>query len=99
MKTVEEIRQTLRDIRLYYKRPKTFEEGAIFFGKPHPIIATAKQYTELVENAPKRLREVYESLYVQGNAQKVMAIDLKVTEKYIQILNKRLIVYLQGVVG
>ena len=33
----------------------------------------------------------------QGKAQKIVAIEWHVTEKYIQILNKRLILYFQSV--
>ena len=64
---------------------------ALFF------IDTTGMYERYIVNAPKRLQDVYEDLYRQGKAQKIVAIEWHVTEKYIQILNKRLILYFQGV--
>ena len=96
MKSIEEIRQTLRNIQVYYRNKALFDNYSNTICK-YAFYDTIELYEKHVVNAPKRLQDVYNELYRQGKAQKVVALEWKVTEKYIQILNKRLIVYFQGV--
>lgn len=51
----------------------------------------------MLENAPRPVRRVYRGLYENGLTQKALAADWGVTEKYVQILNKRLLLYLQNI--
>ena len=96
MKSIEEIRNDLRGIQHYYRNKDTFDSSIALLGKPS-FYDTMEKYEKYIVNAPKRLQDVYECLYRQGKAQKIVAIEWHVTEKYIQILNKRLILYFQGV--
>ncbi len=96
MKSIEEIRQDLRNIQVYYRSKSLFDDFAKSIGK-YAFYDTKAIYEKHIENAPKRLQDVYNGLYRQAKAQKVVALEWKVTEKYIQILNKRLILYFQGV--
>ena len=47
-----------------------------------------------IKGAPKLLQNSYENLYVLAKTQKAYANERNVTEKYIQILHKRMLVYL-----
>ena len=96
MKSIEEIRKDLRNIQVYYRNKTFFDNSFIELGRPK-FLDTLEAYEKHIEKAPKRLQDVYNGLYSQGKAQKVVALEWKVTEKYIQILNKRLILYFQGV--
>ena len=96
MKSIEEIRQTLRDIQVYYRNKALFDNYSNTICK-YAFYDTIELYEKHVVNAPKRLQDVYNGLYKQAKAQKVVALEWKVTEKYIQILNKRLILYFQDV--
>ena len=96
MKSIEEIRNDLRGIQHYYRNKDTFDSSIALLGKPS-FYDTMEKYEKYIVNAPKRLQDVYNELYRQGKAQKNVAIEWHVTEKYIQILNKRLILYFQGV--
>lgn len=96
VKSIEEIRQTLRDIQVYYRNKALFDNYSNTICK-YAFYDTIELYEKHVVSAPKRLQDVYNELYRQGKAQKVVALEWEVTEKYIQILNKRLIVYFQDV--
>ena len=96
MKSIEEIRKDLRNIQVYYRSKALFDDFAKNTVK-YAFYDTIALYEKHIENAPKRLQDVYNGLYRQAKAQKVVALEWKVTEKYIQILNKRLILYFQGV--
>ena len=63
---------------------------------PKNFQATAEEYIAASEQAPKRLKTVFDELYVLAKTQKAYAAERGVTEKYIQILNKRLLLYLQA---
>lgn len=55
----------------------------------------AESYLTVSEQIPKRLKTVFDELYVKAKTQKAYAAERGVTEKYIQILNKRLLLFLQ----
>ena len=46
--------------------------------------------------ASPEAKTVFDELYVKAKTQKAYAAERGVTEKYIQILNKRLLLYLQA---
>jgi len=81
---------------VYYRNKALFDNYSNTICK-YAFYDTIELYEKHIVNAPKRLQDVYNELYRQGKAQKIVAIEWHVTEKYIQILNKRLIVYFQGV--
>jgi len=96
MKSIEEIRKDLRNIQHYYRNKAFFDNSFVDLGRAK-FLDTLEAYEKHIGKAPKRLQDVYNGLYIQAKAQKVAALEWKVTEKYIQILNKRLILYFQGV--
>ncbi len=96
MKSIEKIRNDLRNIQYYYRNKALFDNYSNTICK-YAFYDTIELYEKHVVNAPKRLQDVYNGLYRQAKAQKVVALEWKVTEKYIQILNKRLILYFQGI--
>ena len=95
MKSLEEIRADLRFIREYYKLKRTMKRPfeVTDHGDYKSLIA---RYDTLAKAAPKRQAQVYEGLYLQGKTQKALAQEWEVTEKYIQILNKRRLLFLQS---
>ena len=63
---------------------------------PADIKRFVENYFRAIESASKPLRRVYRGLYESGLTQKALAAEWGVTEKYVQILNKRLLLYLQN---
>ena len=60
------------------------------------FLFSRKILPKALEQAPKRLKTVFDEMYVKAKTQKAYAAERGVTEKYIQILNKRLLLYLQA---
>ena len=73
MKSIEEIRNDLRGIQHYYRNKETFDSSIELLGKPS-FYDTMEKYEKYIVNAPKRLQDVYECLYRQGKAQKIVEI-------------------------
>ena len=63
---------------------------------PADIRRFVENYFRAIESASKPLRRVYRGLYESGLTQKALAAEWGVTEKYVQIFNKRLLLYLQN---
>ena len=95
MKSLDEIRADLRLIREYYKLKRTMKKPfrIIGFGNYEEM---TERYIAIAKTAPKRLSLVFEELYLNDKKQLALSIECRVTEKYIQILNKRLLVFLQS---
>ena len=93
---IETIRKNLQDIKTYYKiaemYAREYPRTKIFF--PDELMKIVKQYDKIMDKAPMRIRLAYINLYRCFKKQKVYAQECGVTDKYIQILNKRIIVYL-----
>ena len=95
MKTLQEIRKDLKEIRYYYTRKNLFDEGCKIVGANY-ITEKSKQYAEAVKEAPPKLYDLYINLYLKGATQEGLAIEMGYTPEYIQILNKRLLLFLQA---
>jgi len=92
MKTLDEIRQDLRDIGYYYSRKETFDDGVI----GHCSIAKkVSKYNKVASTAAPRLYDIYVSLHVKNTTQAALSRDLGYTPQYIQMLNKELLEYIQ----
>ena len=63
---------------------------------PADIKRFVENYFRAIESASKPLRRVYRGLYESGLTQKALAAEWGVTEKYVKIFNKRLLLYLQN---
>lgn len=95
MKTCDEIREDLKEIRYYYSMQDVFEKNASTV-KPYGILRKVEMYNAAIGNAPAKLYVVYVSLYVNNNSQTALADDWGFTREYIKDLNQMLIDYLQS---
>ncbi len=93
MKNLQEIRAELKIIREYHFALKTAEKGVEIL-VPNDIKRLMENYLLAVKSAPKPIQRAYRGLYENGLTQKALAAEWGVTEKYVQILNKRLLFYL-----
>lgn len=91
--TLNEIRQQLKTIRLYYTSKARF--SAAFDTLPHSVTELAAAYAATITSAPLDLYLIYYELYVQGLTQEAAAVDLNYSTEYIQQKNKRLLLFLQ----
>ena len=95
MRSLEQIRKDLKQIQGAFRYGLKREQfGYVTY--PKNFQATAEEYITASEQAAKRLKAVFDELYVHVKTQKAYAAERGVTEKYIQLLNKRLLLYLQA---
>ena len=92
--TLNEIRQQLKTIRLYYTSKARF--SAAFDTLPHTVKELADKYAAVVSTAPLDLYYIYYELYVKGLTQEATAEDLNYSAEYIRQKNKRLLLFLQN---
>ena len=78
--TLNEIRQQLKTIRLYYMNKARFSAA----------------FDTLVSTAPLDLYYIYYELYVKGLTQEATAEDLNYSTEYIRQKNKKLLLFLQS---
>lgn len=89
------IRQDLKNIRYYYSRKKLFDEGFQSTGM-NEIVETVERYNDLIKSAPPKLYDLYVSLYLRNHTQESLSDELGFTPEYIQMLNKKLLKFLQN---
>ncbi len=93
---IETIRKNLQDVKTYYTitemYAREYPRSKIIFSEK--LMEVVKQYDKIMDKAPTRIRLAYINLYHCFKKQKTYAQECDVTEKYIQILNKRIILYL-----
>ena len=92
--TIEEIKEDLKDVRYYYSRISAFGEAEQVIGTSS-IVEKIKRYNEAVRDAPPRLYDVYNGLYVNNFTQEGLAFEMGYTSVYIQKLNKDLLTFLK----
>ena len=93
MKTIDEIRVDLRNIRFYYSNRKYFLGAAKIIGE-NVIVSTVNEYATAMKFAPPQLYSLYSQLYVDGGTQYSVAFRLSYSEGYIQKQNSKLLNYL-----
>lgn len=91
---LSKIREDLKNIRYYYARKKLFDEAFQSTGM-NEIVETVNQYNELIKSAPPKLYDLYVSLYLKNHTQESLSDELGYTQEYIQMLNKKLLKFLQ----
>lgn len=91
--TLNEIRQQLKTVRLYYMNKARF--SAAFDTLPHSVTELVNRYAAMVNTAPLDLYLIYYELYVKGLTQEATAVDLNYSTEYIRQKNKRLLLFLQ----
>ena len=94
MKTLAQIREDLRAIRFYYSKQKDIERASKSVGTS-TVLNMVERYNEAIRNAPIRLYDLYNSLYVENNTQAVVAEDRDCSTEYIRRQHKQLCEYLQ----
>lgn len=92
MKTKEEVREDLKEIRYYCSKQRDFENAAKTIGSS-AAIEKVKAYNEAIQTAPIRLYDLYVSLYVNNNTQAVVAEDWGISCDYVRKLTKNLYEY------
>ena len=92
--TLNEIRQQLKTLRLYYTNKARF--SAAFDTLPHKASELAEKYAAIVGTAPLDLYLIYFELYVKGLTQEATAEDLNYSTEYIRQKNKKLLLFLQS---
>lgn len=96
MISLSEVRRYLHDVKEFYDMDikNVIAIGSVPIKEYRKYI---ERYNILLNSAPEKLKQVFYGLYVNPRTQKALAKEWQVTEKYIQILNKRLLLYLQSV--
>lgn len=95
MLSLENIRNDLKEIRYYYSRKEMFDESKNrVIG--NSVIEKVNRYNEAIKTAPPQLYDVYIMLYVKNYTQEGLSIELNYTPVYIQMLNKKLLLFLQS---
>lgn len=95
MKTLQEIREDLAEIKFYYANEKEIVAAEKVTGQMR-LRETVKAYNEAVSNAKGQLYMLYVALYVHNNSQMIVADDWDCSVDYIKRLNRKLLQYLQG---
>ena len=90
---IEQIKEQLKTIRLYYADKAGFD--AAFSVLPHKVITLAKQYAEVISDAPLDLYLIYFYLYVKGLTQEAAAEEMNYSSEYVRQKNKSLLLFLQ----
>lgn len=95
MKTKQQIKDDLKQIKYYYSRKAEFESSA------KRIIASSvtelvDKYNQAIHPAPALLYDIYICLYTENCSQACVAEDLNFSPEYISRLNNRLISYLEN---
>ena len=89
MKTIEKVREDLRDIRHYYSKIEEFEKISKVIGSPLSL-TMVESYNKKILNAPIRLYDLYVSLYLRNNSLMVVAEDWGVSMSQVSHMSKRL---------
>ena len=94
MKSLNEIRKDLANIRYYYSRKEVFDKAEISVGK-NAVIEVAKKYNAAIRTAPPRLYDLYISLYIMNNTQESLAAEMNYSLQNIQLHHTNLVLFLQ----
>lgn len=88
------IREDLREVRYYYTRKELFDETFKSISA-NVILEKVYRYNDAMRTAPLRLYDLYVCLYTKNYTQAALAIELDYTAEYIQMLHKKLLLFLQ----
>lgn len=92
MKDIETIKKELKQVKYYYAMFALFaNQKNTRIIPPESVVNMVNDYGHRIFSAPIRLRIAYDNLYRLCKRQKDYAQECGVTDKYIQILHKRII--------
>lgn len=94
LKTADDVRKDLREIRFYYSMKALFDEAASTL-KHTSLLEKVAKYNELVSEAPAQIYILYCALYIKGHTQAALADEWGYTREYVKDLNQKLVEYLQ----
>ena len=94
MLNLNEIRADLREIRYYYTRKEIFDDTVKIIGKNN-IVEKVMRYNEAVKRATPQLYDLYVGLYIKGFTQEALSEELGYVPQYVQMLHKKLLLFLQ----
>jgi len=94
MKTIEQIRKDLEHIKEYYTHKDMIGDSKNVI-HPKNFSQTLELYTQAISHAPHQLQKIYNGLYIRTLTQKCLSLEMDVAENYIQILNKKLLLFLE----
>ncbi len=92
------IRKDLKEIRYYYVRKSLFDDAVKRTGFVNDIKDKVYRYNEVMRKASPRLYDIYYSLYIKNHTQESLSEELGYTPEYIQVLNKKLLKFLQSAI-
>lgn len=90
----ESVKKDLREIRYYYSRRAELDEASQTLGTLS-IKKIVDKYNCVIREAPLRLYDLYACLYLRGQTQEAVAIELGYTPQYIRKLISELHTYFQ----
>lgn len=94
MISAENVKKDLREIRYYYSRKEALDEASNSIGCL-PVKKVIEKYNCVIRQAPLRLYDLYSCLYLRGETQEAISIELGYTIQYIRKLMNELFIYLQ----
>lgn len=95
MASMEQVKANLREIRYYYLRKEQLDDASHSIG-PLPIKRILENYNCAIRKAPLRLYDLYACLYVRGQTQEAIALDLGYTPQYIRKLINELFTFFRN---
>lgn len=97
MKSLDEIRADLKDIRYYYRRKNVFDEAGGTVGVCG-ICEKVRAYNQAAKYASPRLYDVYVCLYIKNFTQEGLAAEMGYAVEHVQRMHKKLLLFLQKTV-
>ena len=94
MVSLNKIRDDLKEVRYYYARKELFDETFKSISA-NTILEKVYRYNDAIRTAPLRLYDLYVCLYTKNYTQAALALELCYTPEYIQMLHKKLLLFLQ----
>ena len=95
MVPIEQVKSDLREIRYYYSRKEQLEDASHSIGSL-PIKRILENYNCAIRKAPLRLYDLYACLYIRGQTQETIALDLGYTPQYIRKLINELFIFFRN---
>lgn len=97
MKTVDEIKQDLKEIRYYYLRKHIFDDAAKTV-VTNVVTVKVDKYNEAAKMLAPNLFDIYIGLYIKNSTQEGLAYELGYTLEYVNRQNKQIVLFFQKVI-
>ena len=89
MKSIEQVKEDLRDIKHYYSKIEEIEKVSEEIGSPLAL-AMVESYNKKILKAPIRLYSLYTSLYLKNASLMSVSIDWGVSKSQVALLSSKL---------